>query len=225
MTNFPTQEEIVNSVIKGIITAKNNFTFWTADELYLSYAPPKFLTIHISQEIAKLENAPELFIDATVADILRCSLPSRDAFRDFMKQKYLTQDTLCLTLDERFPHKSDNDSISRVIMSIKNGVRNVKEEYKSEIEKMCKMIEREKPSYSTLDYGIFAFYLDISNSARKKSEQRIQEIIESFDKIVNSFENLKSKFKGGDINIIPNIGEWAVGCYIIEPTFNLNKGE
>ncbi len=230
MSKFPAQKEIVNSVIKGIITAKNNFTFWTADELYLSYAPAKFLTIHISQEISKLENAPELFIDATVSDILRCSLPSRSIFRDFMKQKYLIQDTLCLTLDERFPHKSDNDSVSRVIMSIKNGVRNVKEEYKFEIEKMCKMIQREKESDSTLDYALFAFYLDISNSARKKSEQRIKEVIDSFDKIVNSFENLKSKFKGGDINIIPNIGEWAVGCYIIEPTFkeptfNLNKGE
>jgi hypothetical protein len=49
-----------------------------------------------------------------------------------MKQRYLTQDVLCLTLDERFEHKSDNDSISRVIMSLKNGVRNVKEEYNKE---------------------------------------------------------------------------------------------
>ncbi|PHO10907.1 hypothetical protein CPG37_00215 [Malaciobacter canalis] len=219
MNNFPLQDEIVKCVIDGIITAKNNFTFWTADELYLSYAPPRFLTIHVSQEIAKLKNAPEIFIDATTADILRCSLPSRDAFREFMKQRYLTQDVLCLTLDERFEHKSDNDSISRVIMSLKNGVRNVKEEYKYEIEKICKMLYRTKLEDSTLDYGIFAFYLDISSSARKKSEQRIKEIIESFDKIVNSFENLQSRLEGGKINIIPNIGEWAVCCYIIEPKF------
>jgi len=219
MNNFPSQDEIVKCVIDGIITAKNNFTFWTADELYLSYAPPRFLTIHVSQEIAKLKNAPEIFIDATIADILRCSLPSRDTFREFMKQRYLTQDVLCLTLDERFEHKSDNDSISRVIMSLKNGVRNVKEEYKYEIEKICKMLYRTRLEDSTLDYGIFAFYLDISSSARKKSEQRIKEIIESFDKIVNSFENLQSRLEGGKINIIPNIGEWAVCCYIIEPKF------
>lgn len=219
MNNFPSQDEIVKCVIDGIITAKNNFTFWTADELYLSYAPPRFLTIHVSQEIAKLKNAPEIFIDATIADILRCSLPSRDTFREFMKQRYLTQDVLCLTLDERFEHKSDNDSISRVIMSLKNGVRNVKEEYKYEIEKICKMLYRTSLEDSTLDYGIFAFYLDISSSARKKSEQRIKEIIESFDKIVNSFENLQSRLEGGKINIIPNIGEWAVCCYIIEPKF------
>jgi hypothetical protein len=219
MNNFPSQDEIVKCVIDGIITAKNNFTFWTADELYLSYAPPRFLTIHVSQEIAKLKNAPEIFIDATIADILRCSLPSRNTFREFMKQRYLTQDVLCLTLDERFEHKSDNDSISRVIMSLKNGVRNVKEEYKYEIEKICKMLYRTKLEDSTLDYGIFAFYLDISSSARKKSEQRIKEIIESFDKIVNSFENLQSRLEGGKINIIPNIGEWAVCCYIIEPKF------
>ncbi len=132
MYSFPKQEKIVDSVLNGIKTAKYNFTYWTADELYLSYAPPKFLTIHVSQEIAKLQNAPEIFIDPTIADILRCSLPKRDAFREFMKQKYLSQDFMSLALDERFEHKTDNDSISRVVMSIKNGVRNVQEEYKNE---------------------------------------------------------------------------------------------
>ena len=220
MYSFPKQEDIINAVLRGIKTAKTNFTFWTADELYLSYAPPKFLTIHVSQEIAKLQNAPELFIDATIADILRCSLPKRDGFREFMKNKYLTQGVMSLTLDERFEHRTDNDSISRVVMSIKNGVRNVQEEYKDDVEKICKMIERDKKEDSTLDYGIFAFYLDISNSARKKSQKRLDEILESFDEIILNHKNLKSSFRGGDINTIENIGEWCVGCYIIEPTFN-----
>lgn len=220
MDNFPNQNDIVEAVIKGIRAAKANYSHWTADELYLSYAPPKFLTIHVSQEIAKLKNSPEIFIDATIADILRCSLPNRAGFRDFMKEKYLAQDLMCLTLDERFEHKTDNDSISRVIMSIKNGVRNVQEEYKNEVEKMCKMLERDRKEDSTLDYGVFAFYLDISNSARKKSQKRLDEIIESFDKIISNHKNLKSNFKGGEVNVIDNIGEWCVGCYIIEPTFN-----
>jgi len=218
MHEFPTQEEIVGSVISGIRTAKANFTHWTADELYLSYAPPRFLTIHISQEIAKLNNSPEIFIDATVADILRCSLPQRNEFKAFMKEKKLSQDLMHLTLDERFEHKSDNDSVSRVIMAIKNGVRNVQDEYKNEIEKMCKMLERDNKEDSTLDYGIFAFYLDISSSARKKSQKRVTEIVTAFDEIVKKHKNLKSNFKGGDINVIDNIGEWCVGCYIIEPT-------
>lgn len=220
MHKFPSQNEIVESVLIGIKNAKSNYTHWTSDELYLSYAPPKFLTIHVSQEIAKLNNAPEIFIDATIADILRCSLSDRSAFKDFMKEKYLVQDLMCLTLDERFEHKTDNDSISRVIMSIKNGVRNIQEEYKNEVEKMCKMLERDKKEDSSLDYGLFAFYLDISTSARKKSQKRVDEIIESFDKIVSSHKNLKSNFKGGEINTIENIGEWCVGCYIIEPTFS-----
>lgn len=219
MNRFPPQNEIIDSILKGMITAKTNYTFWTADELYLSYAPPKFLTIHVSQEIAKLENSPEIFIDATIADILRCSLPKRDSFRWFMSENNITQDVICLTLDERFEHKSDNDSISKVIMSIRNGVRNAQDEYKHDIDLMCKMLSRDKKEESTLDYGVFAFYLDISNTARKKSDRRIEEIIESFDKIVASHKNLKSSFKGGDINIIENIGEWCVGCYVIEPTF------
>lgn len=218
MYKFPKQEDIVDAVLNGILTAKKNFSTWTADELYLSYAPPKFLTIHVSQEIAKLQNPPEIFIDATIADILRCSLPKRDGFREFMKKHYLMQDVICLTLDERFEHKSDNDSISRVILSIKNGVRNVQEEYKNDVDVICKMINREKKEDSTLDYGIFAFYLDISNTARKKSEKRLEELLEAFDKIVSSYPHLKSSFKGGDINKIENIGEWCIGCYIIEPT-------
>ena len=217
MTKFPSQDEIVTSVIKGITVAKTNYTNWTADELFLSYGPPKFLTIHVSQEIAKLQNPPEIFIDATIADILRCSLPKRDAFRSFMKENNIAQDVICLTLDERFEHKSDNDSISKVVMSIRNGVRNAQSEYKADIEQICKLLQRENPDASTLDYGLFAFYLDISNTARKKSEKRLEEIIESFDNIVSSYKNLKSSFKGGDINKIENIGEWCVGCYIIEP--------
>ncbi|MFA9374118.1 MAG: hypothetical protein ACERKK_08165 [Poseidonibacter sp.] len=218
MYKFPKQEDIVDAVLNGILTAKKNFSTWTADELYLSYAPAKFLTIHVSQEIAKLQNPPEIFIDATIADILRCSLPKRDGFREFMKKHNLMQDVICLTLDERFEHKSDNDSISRVILSIKNGVRSVQEEYKNDVDVICKMINREKKEDSTLDYGIFAFYLDISNTARKKSEKRLEELLEAFDKIVSSYPHLKSSFKGGDIKKIENIGEWCIGCYIIEPT-------
>ena len=103
-------------------------------------------------------------------------------------------------------------------MSIRNGVRNAQAEYKDDIELMCKLLQREEKSESTLDYAIFAFYLDISNTARKKGEKRIEEIIEAFDKIVSSYKNLKSSFKGGDIKKIENIGEWCVGCYIIEPS-------
>lgn len=213
---FPKQNEIIDSILKGLETAKNNFKFWTADELYLSYAPSKFLTIHVAQEIAKLENAPEIFIDATISDILRCSLPSRSSYSEFMKEKNLPQDVFSLTLDDRFIHKTDNDSVSRVIIAIKNGVRNVQDEYKLEIEKICKMLDREKEEDSTLYYGVFAFYLDISSGARKKAEKRIEEIISSFDEVVKDYPNLKSKFEGGKVNNIPNIGEWSIGCYIIE---------
>ena len=218
MSNFPSQTEVVDAVLKGINTAKSNYSFWTGNEIYLSYAPPKFLTIHVSQEIAKLNPTPEIFVDATIADILRCSLPKRDSFRWFMSENNISQDVICLTLDERFEHKSDNDSISKVIMSIRNGVRNAQSEYKDDIELMCKLLQREEKSESTLDYGVFAFYLDISNTARKKSKKRLEEIIEAFDKIVASHKNLKSSFKGGDIKKIENIGEWCVGCYIIEPS-------
>jgi hypothetical protein len=218
MIIFPTQDQVVEAVLSGIENAKRNYTFWTSDELYLSYAPPKFLSIHVAQEIGKLQDAPEIFIDATIADILRCSLPNRTDFREFMKSKYIMDRLLCLTLDERFSHKSDNDSVSRVIMSLKNGVRNVQEEYRNDVEVMCKMLERDKKEDSTLDYGIFAFYLDISSSARKDANERLENIIEAFDKIVGSYKNLKSSFKGGNIKKIEKVGEWCIGCYIIEHT-------
>ena len=158
MNISPIKDDVIDAVIEGIKNAKANYTFWTSDELYLSYAPAKFLTIHVAQEIGKLKNAPEIFIDATISDILRCSLPNRTDFKDFMKKNYIMDRYLCLTLDERFAHKSDNDSISKAIMCLKNGVRNVQEEYKNDIEVMCKMLQRNKKEDSTLEYGSFAFY-------------------------------------------------------------------
>ena len=218
MGTFPIKDDVINAVIAGIENAKRNYTFWTSDDLYLSYAPAKFLSIHVAQEVAKLSNSPELFIDATISDILRCSLPNRTDFKEFMKKNYIIDRLLCLTLDERFQHKSDNDSVSKVIMCLKNGVRNVQEEYKNDIEVMCKMLQRDKKEDSTLDYAIFAFYLDISSSARKNAKERLENIIESFDSIVASHKNLKSSFKGGDIKKIDKVGEWCIGCYVIEHT-------
>lgn len=218
MNIFPIKDDVINAVITGIENAKRNYTFWTSDDLYLSYAPAKFLSIHVAQEIAKLANAPEIFIDATISDILRCSLPNRTDFKEFMKKNYIIDRLLCLTLDERFQHKSDNDSVSKVIMCLKNGVRNVQEEYKNDVELMCKMLQRDNKDDSTLDYGIFAFYLDISSSARKNAQERLNNIIEAFDSIVALHKNLKSSFKGGNIKKIEKVGEWCIGCYVIEHT-------
>ncbi|WP_320034634.1 hypothetical protein [Halarcobacter sp.] len=218
MNIFPKKEAVIDAVLTGIENAKNNYSFWTADELYLSYAPPKFLSIHVAQEIAKLDAAPEIFIDATVSDILRCSLSNRGAFREFMRENYIMDRNLSITLDERFEHKSDNDSISKVIMSLKNGVRNVQQEYLDDIELMCKILQKDNLNDTTLDYAIFGFYLDISSSARKKAQVRLDAIIESFDNIVSKFNNLKSTFKGGKIKKIEKVGEWCIGCYIIEPS-------
>lgn len=218
MNTFPKQDDVIHSVLEGALVAKKNYTSWTCDELYLSSAPSNFIRVHIAQELAKLDEKPEIFMDATISDILRCSLPNRRDFKAFMKENSLQEDTFSLTLDERFVHQNDNDSVSRVVISVQSGVRNVKEEYKEEIHKMCKMLSRQIKTDSTLDYGLFTFYLDISNTARKKAAKRIDEIIASFDVVVSQYDNLKSGFKGGEITSIENIGEWCVGCYIIEPT-------
>ena len=219
MNNFPSKDLVLKSIKTGLENAKNNFTHWTSDELALSFAPPKFLTIHISQELAKLEFPPEIYIDASVSDILRCSLPNRDDYKTFMKNKGLSQDIVHLTLDERFSHQNDNDSVSRVIMTVQNGIRNVQDEYTKEIDKMCKMIDRTKKEDSTLDYAVFTFYMDISNRARKKSARRLNEIIDSFDEVVQKYKTLESNFEGGDVTIVENTGEWCFGYYIIEPKF------
>ena len=221
MNSFPKQEQIVESVLKGINVAQLNYSSWIVHDLYLSYAPTNYLSIHVAQELAKIEHAPEIFMDASISDILKSSLQKKDSYRWFMAENNITQDVICLTLDERFEHQDDNDSISRVIMSIRNGVRNAQSEYIKDIEVMCKMLQKEKKEDSSLDYGLFAFYLDLSNTARKKSKKRIDEIIETFDQIVSSYKNLQSNFKGGEIHTIDNVGEWCVGCYIIEPTFNI----
>jgi len=220
MSVFPKQNDVINAVLKGIETAKSNFTHWTAQELFLCETISKFLTIHVSQEIAKIKNTPEIFIDTTVADILRCSLPKRNEFKQFMEKKNMKNDSFSLTLDERFSHKSDDDSISRVVISVNHVLGYTKTDYTNSMDTMCKMIERKNQKDSTLDYGIFALYLDISNTARKKTESRLKDILDAFDSIILTKENLKSYYKGISINKIENVGEWCMGCYIVEPVFN-----
>lgn len=215
--NFPTQKNVVTAILEGIKTAKENFLFWTNDRLFLSYGPHKIITLHVATQIGKLSNAPEIFIDATVADILRCSLPDRTLYTQFMSKSNLTQGTFSITLDERFKHQNDNDSISRVIVSVKNGVRNAKLEYSNEIERICKMLNRATCENSTLDYGVFAFYSDLSNNARKTLDKRVPELVRSFDVVVKKFPTLQSYFVATDIQKVTDMGEWLAGCYVIEP--------
>ncbi len=216
MSLFPTKKSVIDATIKGICKAKDNFLLWTNDRLYLSHAPAKMLSIHVAQEIAQIKNSPEIFIDASVSDILRCSLKNRDAFLDYMDKNSIKEGVFSITLDEKFKHKNNNDSISRVIISIKNGIRDTKGIYLDEVEKICKMLDSPKDENYTLDYGILAFYSDLPNSARKKLSTRIPQIIKSFDEIVQKFPNLKASFQDNGIHDMQDIGEWVVGAYTIQ---------
>ena len=217
MTDFPSQETIVATILKGITKAKENFLFWTNERLFLSYGPQKIITIHIAQALGEMKNAPEVFIDATVADILRCSLPDRKAYTQYMQNNALAQGVFNITLDERFPHKNDNDSVSRVIVTVKNGVRGAKPEFSNEIERLCKMLDRDASQETTLDFGVFAFYADLSDGARKKLDKRLPEILASFDVVVKRFPSLKAHYKETGIQKVEGVGEWCALCYVIEP--------
>lgn len=219
MSNFPSQTHVIEALLEGIQKAEKNFLFWTNNRLSLSSGPHKIISIHVAQELSLIPHAPEVFIDATVADILRCSLPDRKAFKSYMEANALSQGIFSITLDERYEHSSNNDSTSRVIISLHNGVRNVKSEYTHEIERLCKMLQKEKKEDSTLDYGVFAFYADISTLARKKLEKRIGEILASFNAVVNHFPHLQARFVATPIKSVPEVGEWIAGCYIIEPHY------
>ena len=215
--NFPTQESVIQALLEGIQNAQKNFLFWTNNRLSLSFGPQKIISIHVAQELSLIENAPEVFIDATVADILRCSLADRRAFKAYMQDHALSQGTFSITLDERFNHHNNNDSISRVIISIHNGVRTMKPEYAHDIERICKMLQRTQQEGSTLDYGMFAFYADISELARKKLAKRRVELMEGFNTVVSRFPSLRAKFVATPIYKVCDAGEWMAGCYIIEP--------
>jgi hypothetical protein len=217
MKYFPSMNNIVQAIENGIINAKNNYTFWTANKIQLLDADDNFLTIHVAQEISKLQNSPEIFMYANISDILKCSLNTREEYKYFMKKHLLAQDTLSLTLDKRFIHETNNDSVSVGVINIKNNVLNTKEEYTNDIEQLCKILQRKNKNNSTLNFAIFAFYLEISSNARIDANQRVENINKSFDKVVMKYSNLKSNFKGGDVNTIKNQGEWCVGCYVIEP--------
>ncbi|MBE0496400.1 MAG: hypothetical protein IBX45_08310 [Campylobacterales bacterium] len=214
MLSMPSQEVVVQAVLQGIGQAKENYLFWTNNRLFLSYGPRKIITLHVAQALGSIDHAPEVFIDATVADILRCSLPDRTGYVAYMRENALAQGAFSITLDARFPHQNDNDSISKVIISVKNGVRNVKHEYTKEIERICKML---CPPETSLSYGIFAFYADLSMDARKKLSARIPQIVASFDRVVEGFETLQGHFVTSGISHVAGMGEWCAGCYVIEP--------
>ncbi len=212
MIKFPSQKQVIDATLQGTMKAAQNFLNWTNDRLFLSHGPYKIISIHIAQELAILKDAPEIFLDATISDILRCSLPDRSAYTHYMEKKGITQGIFSITLDERFEHEDDEDSISKVIISVRNGVRNPKLEYSNDIEVICKMLDCK----TSLDYGIFSFYSDLSNNARKKLDKRIPELIKSFDIVVKKFPALKSNFLSSDIQKIEDSGEWLAGCYIVE---------
>jgi len=213
MNNFPSQKQVIDATLQGTIKAAENFLSWTNDRLFLSHGPYKIISIHIAQEIAAMKNAPEIFLDATISDILRCSLRDREAYTSYMEKKKIKQDIFSITLDERFEHQNDEDSISKVIMSVRNGVRNPKLEYSNDIEIICKMLDCE----TSLEYGVFTFYSDLSNNARKKLDKRVPELIKSFEVIVKKYPSLKSSFVSSEIQKIEDSGEWLASCFIIEP--------
>lgn len=215
MTKFPSQEAVVKAVLGGIAKAKENFLFWTNNRLFLSYAPAKIITLHVAQALGEIEDTPEVFIDATVADILRCSLPDRTSYLSYMQAHGLKQGSFNITLDERFAHESDNDSISKVVISLYNGVRTLKHEYDEEIRRIAKMLGGE--GKSTLEYGMFAFYADLSCDARKKLVARIPKIIARFDEVLSEFPALKGHYVGLPVTELQGLGEWSGGCYIVEP--------
>ncbi len=212
MNKFPSQREVVDATLQGTVKAAQNFLNWTNDRLFLSHGPYKIISIHIAQEIADMKNAPEIFIDATISDIMRCSLPDRGAYTSYMEKKKIRQGRFSITLDERFEHKNNEDSVSKVIISVRNGVRNPKLEYSNDIEVICKMLDCE----TSLEYGIFSFYSDLSQNARKKLEKRVPELVKSFDEVVEKFPSLKATFMSSEIQRIEDSGEWLAGCYIIE---------
>ncbi len=218
MRNFPQQNEVIEALLQGIQNAQKNFLFWSNNRLSLSSGPQKIISIHVAQELSLMKNPPEVFIDATVADILRCSLLNRNAFRAYMQEHALAQGTFSITLDERMVHHHNNDSISRVIISVHNGMRTTKPEYMHDIERICKMLQRAHQEDSTLDYGVFAFYADISALARKRLDQRLKELMTHFATIVARFPSLRAHLVATPIYKSIDSGEWMAGCYIIKPS-------
>lgn len=212
MIKFPSQNEVIDATLQGIIKAAQSFLTWTNGRLFLSHGPQKIISIHIAQEIATLKDAPEIFIDSSISDILKCSFSDRSMYKSYMAEKKITQGTFSITLDEKFEHVSNEDSVSKVIMCVKNGVRNSKQEYSDRIDVICKMLD----SDSFLEYGVFSFYSDLSENARKKFNKRIPELIKSFDAIVQNYPSLKTRFVCSEIQKIKGSGEWLAGCYIIE---------
>ncbi|NQY53198.1 MAG: hypothetical protein HRT42_06445 [Campylobacteraceae bacterium] len=220
MSAFPKQEKIVSSILYGIELAKNNYTQWTLQELFLSDISDNFLTIHICQEIAKLKNQTEIFIDLSISDILKSSLNKKDLYNEFMKKNKIKNSTFSITLDDKTKNKN---SVSRVIISVNAILNNSMSSHLNELNTMCKMIQKSKINDSSLKYGIFAFYFDVSLKARIKCKNKIENILQNFDDLISSKNNLKSFSKVKDIVEIKNVGEYCFGIYLVQSDLTNKK--
>lgn len=217
LTKFPSQSRIIDTILQGILHARESFYFWTNHRLSLSYAHEKIVTMYVAQEIGKMRHAPEVFMDSDIRDILRCSLKDRDSYPDFMRKRGIKDGIFTIVLDERFEHKNDNDSISKVLISVRNAVINSKKEHLEKVDTICKMLYLDDEfSSSSLDYCIFAFYSEISSSARKKLDTRFKEITKKFDDIVKKYPNLTSSFYSLPVTKEENKEEWSAGTYVIK---------
>lgn len=217
MNKFPTQSRITDTILQGILHARKSFYFWTNSRLSLSYAHEKILTMYVAQEIGNMKNAPEVFMDSDVRDILRCSLENRDSYPDFMRKRGIKDGIFTIVLDERFEHQNDNDSISRVLVSVRNNVINSKSEHLEKIDTICRILYLDDEfSKSSLDYCVFAFYSEISSNARKKLDTRLKEITQKFDEIVKQYPNLTSSLYSLPITKEESKEEWSAGTYVIK---------
>ena len=93
----------------------------------------------------------------------------------------------------------------------------------NELNTMCKMIQKSKINDSSLKYGIFAFYFDVSSKARIKCKNKIEDILQNFDDLISSKNNLKSFSKVKDIVEIKNVGEYCFGIYLVQSDLTNKK--
>ena len=220
---FPKQDKIVNAVFDGMKIAKENFTYWTKQDLLLQESTENFFTIHICQEISKLNNAPEIFIDAKMSDVLKCSLNTKDSYKEFMSKNDIKNVAYSITLDERIKHTKNNKAVSKAIIDINSNFTKLNNYHIETLNTMCKVLQRDNKDDSSLEFAIFAFYLDVSFKARKKIQVRLDEIIGYFDSFISTKDNLSSYLKLSEIKQVKNEGEWCIGCYVIEPIINKIK--
>jgi hypothetical protein len=208
MSTFPTETQVINSILEGIKDAHENYVHWTNNGAWLSIAPEYMLNIFIGQHLSKLNPRPEVWFEITIKDLADyVSLKDQETTKKFIddveRQNHQNEKIDIVLDDEKQKH-------SGVIIEVKNAISKYGEGCKKDIIRICNALSHE----SSLQYGVFAFF---ANDNKKDIDAIIDDLEVAANKTIKD-ENFNIVLDKFSMPIEKDTDNWscAAVCFVLK---------